>query len=265
MAKRLRFVDLSVPIKEPEPGELQGLLAERLAAKIAYHDHIATAATVQEAFGCQRADLPNGYGWAAETVTLGTHSGTHFDAPYHFYPTSGGEPAKTISEVPLEWCYGNGVVLDLRETKDGERATLADIQMAVQRIEYSLGEGDIVCLMYGADKRRGTAGYWTKYPGITAAATHWILDQGVKVIATDAVGFDRPFEVTKEEFARSHDAGIIWEAHRVGKDREYCHIEKIANLDQLPAHGFKIVCFPINVHKASAGWVRPVAIIEEGQ
>jgi kynurenine formamidase len=263
MAKGLRFVDLSVPIKEPVPGELKGLLAERLAAKIDYTDHARGVEAMKGAFGCEQEDLPEGNGWASEMVTLGTHSGTHLDAPYHFYPTSEGQPAKTISEVPLEWCYGNGVVLDFRHKKSGEQVTVADVQEALEKINYRLQAGDIVCLMYGVDKKLGTAAYWTEYPGINAAATRWILEHGVRVIATDAVGFDRPFDVTKEEFARTKDPALLWEAHRVGRDKEYCHIEKIANLDQLPPHGFKIVCFPINVYKASAGWVRPVAIIEE--
>lgn len=33
-----------------------------------------------------------------------------------------------------------------------------------------------------------------------------------------------------EEFEKNHDASIIWEAHRVGRDKAYCHIEKLTNL-----------------------------------
>ena len=58
-------------------------------------------------------DLPEGLGWAYEGAFLGTHSGTHMDAPWHYHPTmSGGQRAITIDEVPLEWCFGRGVKLD---------------------------------------------------------------------------------------------------------------------------------------------------------
>jgi kynurenine formamidase len=39
-------------------------------------------------------------------------------------------------------------------------------------------------------------------------------------------------------------------------------MEKLSNLDALPSSGFKVACFPVKIHKASAGWTRAVAIIE---
>jgi kynurenine formamidase len=57
---------------------------------------------------------------------------------------------------------------------------------------------------------------------------------------------------------------VIWEAHFAGIEKGYCHMEKMANLDQIPVpHGFKVACFPINIKSASAGWTRPVAIVDE--
>jgi kynurenine formamidase len=44
---------------------------------------------------------------------------------------------------------------------------------------------------------------------------------------------------------------------------EYCHMEKLHNLDLLPATGFTICCFPIKIKAASGAWTRAVAIIEE--
>ncbi len=57
---------------------------------------------------------------------------------------------------------------------------------------------------------------------------------------------------------------VIWEAHFAGIEVGYCHMEKMANLSAIGRpHGFTVCCFPISIKKASAGWVRPVAIIEE--
>ncbi len=79
----------------------------------------------------------------------------------------------------------------------------------------------------------------------------------------DSWGFDRPFVSIKEEFEKTRDKKILWEAHFAGREREYCHIEKLANLDKIPKpFGFKVVCFPVKITGASAGWCRPVAIIE---
>jgi kynurenine formamidase len=56
----------------------------------------------------------------------------------------------------------------------------------------------------------------------------------------------------------------FWESHLLGREKEYCQIEKLANLDQLPKpFGFQVMAFPVNLRAASAGWSRVVALIEE--
>lgn len=254
------FVDLSVPIQEPLEGELEGELAKALAATIAYEDHTQSLPIVTRIFGCSPEDLPNGQGWANELVSLSTHAGTHMDAPWHYFPTCAGEPAKRIDEVPLEDCFGDGVVLDLRGHGPGERIEAPTVQAAVEAIG-GLRPRDIVLLRFGYDTAFGTAEYWNRYPGLTGDATRWIVEQGVKVIGTDAVGFDRDFPSSAKDFAADHDASKLWEAHRVGITHEYFQIEKLANLDRLPSRGFKVACFPIKIARASAAWVRPVAMV----
>jgi kynurenine formamidase len=257
----LQFVDLSVPIREPVEGELAGELAPALAARIEYQDHQGSLEAITRILGCTPEDLPDGQGWGNETVTLSTHSGTHVDAPWHYFPTCGGQPAKTIDQLALEHFFGAGVVLDLRQFEPGERVPAEAVQAAVEATGQPLAAGEIVLLRYDADKTFGTAAYWTEYPGLTADATRWIIEQGVKVIGTDAVGFDRDFGSIAADFARDGDAGKLWEAHRVGMDLEYFQIEKLANLDQLPTRGFTVACFPVNIARASASWVRAVAIV----
>ena len=67
-----------------------------------------------------------------------------------------------------------------------------------------------------------------------------------------------------KEFKETGDPRVIWEAHFAGIEIGYCHMEKLANLSAIGrSHGFMVCCFPINIKKASAGWVRPVAIIDE--
>lgn len=89
-----------------------------------------------------------------------------------------------------------------------------------------------------------------------------LLERGVRVVGTDGWSWDVPLPFEGEEFEKNHDASIIWEAHRVGRDKAYCHIEKLTNLDQLPVTGFKVSCFPVSIKAASAGWARVVAFVE---
>ena len=69
-----------------------------------------------------------------ETITVSTHNGTHMDAPYHYHSTmNNGQRAITIDEVPLEWCFSDGVKLDLRSYEDGYVLTRSDLQNEIKK------------------------------------------------------------------------------------------------------------------------------------
>jgi kynurenine formamidase len=93
-------------------------------------------------------------------------------------------------------------------------------------------------------------------------ATLYLLERGVRVTGTDGWSWDAPFIYTMKKYAETHDPSLIWEGHRAGRDIGYCHIEKLHNLEALPAKGFMVICFPVKVRGGSAGWTRAVAIID---
>ncbi len=249
-----RVIDLSVPTG---PGR-----GEPIAPQIEYQDHAATAPLLGQIFGCAPEELPDGQGWASETVTLITHAGTHVDAPWHYFPTSGGQRARTIDELPLDWFVRPGVRLDLRALERGARIEPADLEAAIAAAVVELAPYDIVLLWTGAEEAWDTPEYFNAGSGLGREATLWLLDRGVKVIGTDAWGLDRPFMDTRAAFERDGDPSRIWEAHRVGIDREYCQIEKLHNLGALPGpSGYTVSCLPVKVAAASAGWCRAAAIL----
>jgi kynurenine formamidase len=84
----------------------------------------------------------------------------------------------------------------------------------------------------------------------------------VRIAGTDAWSWDAPFSATRERFARDGDASIIWEGHKASREIGYCHLEKLSNLESLPARGFIVSCFPVKIAGASAGWTRAVAIVD---
>ena len=137
-----------------------------------------------------------------------------------------------------------------------------DVEEYFQKINYTLKPGDIVFLRTDADDRWGKPEYLVAGAGMSYEATMWLLERGVRVVGTDGWSWDVPLPFEGEEFEKNHDASIIWEAHRVGRDKAYCHIEKLTNLDQLPVTGFKVSCFPVSIKAASAGWARVVAFVE---
>ncbi len=142
MGGRVTLIDLSDCISndtsafEPNPH------------RITYVNHHEALAQVAR-YGLQPEWFAPGHAWAVESVTLSTHSGTHIDAPYHYAPTSGGAPAKTIDQLPLEWFYSDGVRLDFRAKVAGDGITAADVGGELDRIGYTL-------------KPRGNVLIWTR-------------------------------------------------------------------------------------------------------
>jgi len=255
-----RFVDLSVPLEMGIASDPPIMLPE-----ITYMRHADTAEQVMSFFpGLKKQDLPGGEGWAIETMKISTHNGTHLDAPYHHHSTMNkGERSITIDEVPLEWCLNPGVKLDFRHFADGYIVTPDDVEAELARIGHTIKPLDIVVVNTSAGAHYGQPDYLVKGCGIGGAATRYLTGRGVRVTGTDAWSWDAPFALTAQEYAKTHDASIIWEGHRASMDIGYCHMEKLANLDRLPATGFEISCFPYKIKDASAGFIRAVAIFTE--
>ncbi len=255
-----RIVDLSVPMEATEFADPPGM-----GPAIEYLDHQQNADRLLQFFpGLRQDQLPGGEGWALENVRLSTHNGTHLDAPYHYHSTTdGGQRAFTIDEVPLEWCLGRGVKLDFRALPDGHVVTAAEVAAEFDRIGHALTPGDIVLVNTAAGLAYGTSDYVSRGCGMGREATLWLTERGVRVCGIDGWSWDAPFVHTRERWLETRDPAIIWEGHRAGMVRAYCHIEKLHNLEALPPHGFQVACFPIKVRAGSAGWCRPVAIFSD--
>jgi kynurenine formamidase len=261
MSNRLgfRFIDLSVALENDVPAD-----PPPLRPSIRYQRHGQSAAAVAGIFpGLRPSDLPDGEGWAVEDLVCTSHSGTHVDAPWHYASTTnGGEPAPTIDELPLHWFLRPGVKLDFRAAPDGHVVTANELEVALAASGHILQPFDIVLANTAAGAAYGTERYLDSGCGFGREATLWLMERGVKVVGTDAWSWDAPFSFTRARFAAGGDPAIIWEGHKAGRVREYCQIEKLANLDQLPPSGFTVSCFPYKIKRGSAGFTRAVAILD---
>jgi len=250
--EKVRIIDLTLPLKNG--------LKYRTAPEIVYENHRQGAEAFRKRWDIPEEDLEE-YA-ASETITLCSHSGTHMDAPWHYGPTSEGKPAKTIDQIPLEWCCGDGVVLDFTHKRKGELITDKDLIEALGKINYTLKARDIVLIRTDCSQHFEKEEYQYMHPGMSREATLWLVEQGIKVMGTDAWGWDASLDVLVAEF-KSGIKDKLWAAHYAGKEREYCHMEKLCNLDKIyKPYGFLVFAFPMKIEKASGGWVRVVAIVE---
>jgi kynurenine formamidase len=249
------LVDLSAPII-PSPAGTPHMLR----TSIEFSDHRAGAAAIQALFGVGPELLRDGEGWAVETFTrFGTHNSTHVDAPYHYNSRFDGGPAATVDELPLDWFFRPGVVLDFTDRADGEVIETRELEAALRAADHTLRPLEIVLVRTGRDAFLGEPDYMARGPGVSAEATRWLHGQGVRVMGIDAWGWDRPLHLQAADAMAAGRAGIFWAAHQVGL--EYCQIERLAGLDQLPATGFTVACFPLRLIGGSAAPARVVAIL----
>ena len=254
----MKIIDLSKPIQY-NAGD-----PPFMKVKIKHKPH-KKAKWLLRIFGLPFRLFPKGFvGWADDSIKkMGVHSTTHIDAPWHYAPTCEGKPAKTIDQVPLDWCFGEGIVIDMKHKPDYEAISVDDIKGFLSENNLEIKPKMIVLIRTGRDQHMGTKKFFTHGTGMSAEATRWIIDQGVKVMGIDQWGWDLPLPYLIKKAKETNDSELFWEAHLVGRDKEYCHMEQLTNLDALPYIGFKVAVFPLKIVGASAAPARVVAMMED--
>jgi len=251
-----KIYDLSVTLR-PDHLENSELELERIS-------HEEAARIFARRHQIKVSDLPGGSFLATERIELRSHLGTHIDAPYHFYPTSEGRPAKFIDEFPLDWCMGDAVVLDFRHKKPSEHITEFDVAAALEKINYQPKAGDIVMLWTG-----GTDGYDNdpkfaeSAAGLNGGALNYLFRFGVRVMSTDSATIDMPIALMTERFVKG-DKAAYFPIHRAGRYTEWTHAEKLTSMGRLPGSlGFKVMFFPVKIARGTGAWIRAVAIEDD--
>jgi kynurenine formamidase len=257
LGRTLAIYDLSDTLSnatrevEPNPHEIE------------YLDHRSTVPIGEQVFGLGATHWRDGLAWAYERVTLTTHSGTHVDAPWHYGPVGpDGERSMTIDQVPLKWCFGPGVVLDVTHVEREAGATENDVRDALAAAGHELRPLDVVLIRTDASRHFGEPNYHHRGVGLRRSATAWLVEQGVRLIGIDAWGLDRPFDVMAAE-ALNGDTDQLWESHYHGIEHPYLQIERLTNLSSLPRPtGFFVVALPFKLEAGSASWTRVVAVYD---
>ena len=176
-SRDVELIDLSLPLMnasfESESSRVQTRHRDqmrRLRAKV---------------LGIKVEQLP--HAGSMDLVDAPSNAGTHVRAPYAF-GAGNGRRALTIDEVPLDWFYGDGVLLDFsRGKRPGDTLTLADVRGELERVGHTLASGDIVLIRTGAaDAFEDDPAFPELGMALEREAASWLLDQGVRTIGCDA-------------------------------------------------------------------------------
>ena len=250
----MRIIDLSQPFgpmtpKFPLPGPMQDVTLQRVEFQGRFHKQ--------------------------STVYHGTlHFGTHMDAPIHVI--DGG---KTLDQIPLESCYGTGVIVDFRYMLDKKwhLITSEDLEKATPKIE----PGDFVILNTGWHKFWNVKNYdYFNYgAGLVPDGAEWLVKKGVKAYAIDACGLDTVLaehplsermpwlhkELKKETGRDADEEFPTYEpCHRMLLGNGIPGIENAGgDIDLVTGKRCTIAAFPFRLKYGDGGMVRLVAIIDE--
>jgi kynurenine formamidase len=119
-------------------------------------------------------------GFNLVSVQMGSQTGTHVDAPFHF-----DDDTEKIDEIPLDRFVGRGVILHCDGVGPRERITLE----AVRADAEQAGPGDIVLVHTGWARHYGEPAYFDN-PFLDAGLVSFLLDRGVRTIGLDALNID---------------------------------------------------------------------------
>jgi kynurenine formamidase len=202
---------------------------------------------------------PKGYYYASNRFSSPEHGGTHIDAPVHF-----AEHHPTVDAIPLERLMGPGVVIDVESAcaRDRDYEVRVDDVTAWEKQHGTIPAGAIVFI------RTGFGRFWpdrTRYMGTAergqdaVAKLHFpgLGADAARVLASErkvgAVGIDTP--------SIDHGPSTTFTTHVTLFERDVPALENVANLDRLPANGFRAIALPMKIRGGSGGPVRIIAVL----
>ncbi len=201
----------------------------------------------------------NGPAWYWNTLNLGEHTGTHFDAPIHWI-TGKDLPDNACDTLPIGRFVGPACVIDVTaDVEANPDFLLTPERLEAWESEYGRVPAGAWVLLQTGWSRRSTAEDFLNVaedgphsPGFDKATSELLaLDRdvtgvGVETVGTDAGqagGFDPPFP----NHSTMHGAGKLG-------------LASLTNLDRLPATGAIVIAAPLKIVDGSGSPLRVLAL-----
>lgn len=174
-------------------------------------------------------------------VCMGTHTGTHVDAPLHFI-----KHGASIDQVPLEKLIGPVVIIDFSHLPENGIVTKEMLQ--------SCSIGPRMLFKFGWGKHWNDKKFYKDYPFFSPEAAHYLVDQGVAVLGIDTPSPDDGRTVLSHDvIGTEHDSPI----HKIFLQSGMILVEYVANLDQVTEYeGWNLIALPIKLKGADGAPAR---------
>jgi arylformamidase len=175
-------------------------------------------------------------------IVMGTHTGTHCDAPSHFLP--GGA---TVDDFSLDALIGPAVIADFTSAKPFQ-------EVGVQDFERELGDArpERVIMRFDWSGHWGKMSYYTDHPFISQAACQWLVDRGVLLLGMDTPMADNPANGWGDEIDSPN--------HKILLGGNIILVEYMCNLKELHHKEIDLIVLPLNILGSDGAPARCVGI-----
>jgi len=190
-----------------------------------------------------------------DVLTLGSHTGTHIDAPFHFF-----KKGKKIDEFPVQRFVGDGVLIDVSGKSDRELIEPED----VEAYRTEIAEGDFVIFRTGRDKYFGTPRYYL-HPFLSPQGAQLLVKMGVSLVGIDALNIDPTYyEITEADTSAKNlpDAEEYgYPVHDILLGNDLLIVENLCNLEKIRQIKGIYSFLPLKLKDADGSPIRAVFII----
>ncbi|SDP33930.1 cyclase family protein [Desulforhopalus singaporensis] len=181
-------------------------------------------------------------GCHVNAIHMGSHTGTHIDAPFHFL-----KDGRTIDEYPVDRFLGSGVLVDVSGRKPEEPVVEDDLSDYLSIIE----PGDFVIFRTGWDVFFNSSRYFT-HPYLTPGVARLLLKLEVSLVGIDALSVDST-------------VGNSFSVHRILLGGDVLIVENICNLGAVPERRGFYLFLPLKLDSADGSPVRAVFLSRKGR
>lgn len=201
-----------------------------------------------------------GPAWYWNNLSMGEHTGTHFDAPIHWI-TGKELPDNATDTIPAHHFLAPACVIDC----SAECAADADFLLTIPFVEAweavhgMIPSGAWVLLRTDWHKRApreyvNLLDDGPHSPGPAAAVVQWLVEaRDVHGFGTETIGTDA---------GQAGHFNPPYPAHHTMHGRGRYGLQCLANLDQLPPTGALLLAAPLKIRQGSGSPLRVLALVE---
>lgn len=172
-------------------------------------------------------------------IVIGTHTGTHVDAPCHFIPNGA-----SIEQVPLDICIGPAILVFFGNKKVISADDLEERLKNFKNLERLI-------VRFDWSERWGNLSYYKDYPYFSEEACCWLIEKGVKLLGMDTPSPDDP--------RNNRKATMDSPNHKLFLKSGIVLLEYLCNLKKLNGPNIFLIALPLKIEGADGSPARVIA------